>query len=247
MPFSLCIDWGNTNIKIGIFEDRVLRKTVTTHNDSATNEITLLIGNYQPQRAILCSVVDENKEVLKLLNEKIGKVINMDGFTPVPINNAYTTPETLGPDRLAMVTAAHHLYPGVNNLVVCAGTCVTYNMVQKTRTFRGGAITPGLHMRLQAMHTFTAKLPEVDVEGDLLLLGYDTDTCMRSGAVHGMAAEIDGMVAAYETGFPDFNAILTGGDAPFFVDKLKCKIFADPDILLKCLNIISDYNASRFG
>ncbi len=92
------------------------------------------------------------------------------------------------------------------------------------------------------MHTLTDKLPEVKVEGDLALLGYDTDTCMRSGAVYGMAAEIDGMIKEYETQYPDFNAILTGGDAPFFAAKIKSKIFADPDLLLKGLNLILNHN-----
>jgi type III pantothenate kinase len=73
-------------------------------------------------------------------------------------------------------------------------------------------------------------------------LGYDTETCMRSGAIFGMAAEIDGMVAEYQKQYPDFNAILTGGDAPFFAAKLKSKIFADPDLLLRGLNLILNYN-----
>jgi len=99
-------------------------------------------------------------------------------------------------------------------------------------------------MRLKAMSTFTDKLPEVGVNGDLVLLGYDTETCMRSGAVIGTAAEIDGMIQNYEAQYPDFNAILTGGDAPYFATKVKSKIFADPDLLLKGLNQILNYNVS---
>lgn len=98
-------------------------------------------------------------------------------------------------------------------------------------------------MRLQAMHHFTSKLPDVKPEGDLLLLGYDTETCMRSGAVFGMAAEIDGIVSEYAAQYPDFNAVLTGGDVPFFDGKLKSKIFADPNLLMKGLNIILKHNA----
>jgi type III pantothenate kinase len=98
-------------------------------------------------------------------------------------------------------------------------------------------------MRLKAMNTFTSKLPQITtLEDEPLLLGYDTDTCLQSGVVNGMAAEIDGMIRAYEERYPDFNAILTGGDAPYFVAKLKSKIFADPDLLLKGLNLILNHN-----
>jgi len=71
------------------------------------------------------------------------------------------------------------------------------------------------------MHTLTDKLPDVTPDGDVVLLGYDTETGMRSGAVNGMVAEIDGMIAEYERQYPDFNAILTGGDAPFFAARIK--------------------------
>ncbi|MBC7553571.1 MAG: type III pantothenate kinase [Taibaiella sp.] len=240
---NLCIDWGNTNVKAAIFNNDVLQKSIHVSEENSLKQIAGLIDTYKPAKAILCSVVNENNDELTfLLKERVASFIKLDGFTRVPINNAYGTPETLGPDRLALVTAAYILHPGKNNLVVCAGTCLTYNFIQKSKTFRGGAIAPGMNMRLRAMHEFTGRLPEVSADGDLLLLGYDTETGMRSGAVNGMAAEIDGMIREYENNYADFNAILTGGDGAFFADKIKSKIFADPDLLLKGLNIIANYN-----
>lgn len=247
MATTLCIDWGNTNIKAAIFEDSTLKKLSNIRDDKALEDVSHLLEAYKPERGILCSVVKHADEINVLLKEKVSKFIAVDGHTATPINNAYASPETLGADRLALVVAAHHIYPGTNNLVICLGTCTTYNLVQKSRTFRGGAISPGLKMRLRAMHEFTDKLPEVAVDGDVMFLGYDTETCMQAGAVYGMAAEIDSMIMAYEAAYPEFNAILTGGDAAFFADKLKSKIFADPDLLLKGLNIISNHNASMYG
>ena len=244
MSINLCIDWGNTNVKAAIFDNDTLKKSFVFPGEHALEQVTHIMDTYNPAKAILCSVAAHGDEFVFMLKERIKSLVVLSGHTRVPINNAYGTPESLGADRLALVTAAHALKPGQNNLVVCVGTCATYNMVQKNRTFRGGAISPGLNMRIRAMHEFTEKLPQIDLDGDLLLLGYDTDTCMRSGAVYGMAAEIDGMIAAYEAQYPDFNAILTGGDAPFFADKLKSKIFADPDLLVKGLNIILNYNVS---
>jgi type III pantothenate kinase len=100
-------------------------------------------------------------------------------------------------------------------------------------------------MRLRAMHEWTDKLPQVEAEGEVLLLGYDTATCMRSGAIYGMASEIDGMVNAFAAQYPDFNAVLTGGDAALLGNKLKSKIFADPDLLMKGLNLILKHNVPQ--
>jgi len=244
MSLNLCVDWGNTSVKAAIFDNDVLQKQFAFSPGAALEKVSSMMEAFQPVKAILCSVVHHDDELHHLMKSKIKSTIRLDAYTRTPINNAYLSPENLGPDRLALVVAAHMQHPTKHNLVISLGTCATYNLVQKNKTFRGGAITPGLHMRLKAMHTLTDKLPDVGLEGDLALLGYDTETCMRSGAVFGLAAEIDGMIQAYETQYPDFNAILTGGDAPYFATKIKSKIFADPDLLLKGLNLILNYNVA---
>jgi type III pantothenate kinase len=244
MSINLCIDWGNTNVKAAIFDNDAIHKQLSFSDESALEKVSTLIETYKPAKAVMCSVVRHDDELMHMIKSHIRSAMKVDGYTRTPINNAYLSPDTLGPDRLALAVGAHMQYPAKNNLVICAGTCITYNLVQKNKTFRGGAISPGLHMRIKAMHGFTDGLPEIAVNGDLMLLGYDTETCMRSGAVLGTAAEIDGMIQNFESQYPDFNAILTGGDAPLFASKIKSKIFADPDLLLKGLNQILNYNVS---
>jgi type III pantothenate kinase len=244
MSVNLCIDWGNTTVKAAIFDNDSLTKQLVFSDDAALEKVSSLLDTYKPVKAILCSVVQHDDEVEQLVKSKIKSTLKLDGYTRTPINNAYLSPESLGPDRLALAVGAHGQFSDKTNLVIGIGTCITYNLVQKNKTFRGGAISPGLHMRIKAMSTFTDKLPEIKAEGDLILLGYDTETCLRSGAVLGMAAEIDGMIRNYEAQYPDFNAILTGGDAPYFASKIKSKIFADPDLLLKGLNLILNYNVA---
>jgi type III pantothenate kinase len=244
MSINLCIDWGNTNVKAAIFENDKLVKQSMFGADASLEKVTDIMDTYKPVKAILCSVVHHDNELADLVKGKIRTMVKLDGHTRTPINNAYLSADTLGADRLALVNGAFGAFPDKNNLVISAGTCVTYNLMQKNKTFRGGAISPGLHMRFTAMSTLTDKLPEVSPEGDLILLGYDTETCMRSGAVFGLVAEIEGMINAYSAQFADFNAILTGGDAAFLASKLKSKIFADPDLLLKGLNLILNYNVA---
>ncbi len=243
MANNLCIDWGNSQVKAAIFDekDNIVHKQQFSALE-ADHVIDNLIETYQPAGGILCSVADYPSALEDTLRARIGKLIVLDNNTPLPVMNAYHTPETLGMDRLALVVGANARFPDKNNLVICLGTCITYNLVQKTKIFRGGSISPGLHMRLQSMHEHTDRLPLVPVEGELLLLGYDTHTSMRSGAIFGMAAEIDGMIRLYSAQYPDFNAVLTGGDAALFEDKLKSVIFADPELSLKGLNLILKYN-----
>lgn len=245
MATILCIDWGNSRVKAAIFNQDTIAETKQCSEAEAASTIAQLIQSHQPHGAILCSVSRQSAEVEQMVRSQVASFINLDSNTPLPIMNAYSSPDTLGADRVAIAVGAQAQYPTNNVLAISVGTCITYNFVHKNRAFRGGAISPGLHMRLRAMNQFTDRLPEVNVDGELLLLGYDTETSMRSGAVNGMAAEIDGMVAAFAAQYPDFNAVLTGGDAPFFANKLKSKIFADPDLLLKGLNLILKYNVPQ--
>lgn len=244
MALNICIDWGNTQVKASLFEKGVMQSSFVYPAHDAHMRIIDLMEEHKPEYAIISSVSGKSSETEEMIHGKVKRMVKMDDRTPLPVMNAYSS-DTVGADRLAMAVGAHHEYPGKNNLVVCLGTCITYNFIQNTRTFRGGAISPGLHMRLRSMHEFTDKLPEVGLDGETLLLGYDTETCMRSGAVFGIVSEIDGMVAAFKAQYPDFNAVLTGGDMPYFEGKLKSEIFADPDIIMKGLNIILKHNVPQ--
>lgn len=244
MSVNLCIDWGNTQVKAGLFEAGALTASFTYPSYDALIRLVDLVDEYKPAYAILCSVSNKSTELENMLTTKVKKLVIMTDKTPLPIMNAYSS-DTAGADRLAMAVGAHNEYAGKNNLVVCLGTCITYNFIQNNRTFRGGAISPGLQMRLKAMHEFADRLPEVSLDGETLLLGYDTETCMRSGAVFGIMSEVDGMVNEFKSKYTDFNAVLTGGDMAYFAGKLKCEIFADPDIILKGLNIILKHNVPQ--
>lgn len=240
---TLCVDWGNTRIKAAVFnEENKILDSVHFSAPQAEESLSRLIKEYHLKAGILCSVTSDSATTAFFLKEKLSEFINLDQNVRLPIMNAYSTPETLGSDRLAIAVGAQDAYPGKNVLAVGIGTCITYNFVQKNKAFRGGAISPGLQMRLRSMHEWTDRLPEVSPEGEVLLLGYDTPTSMRSGAIYGMASEIDGMVAAFAEQYEDFNAVLTGGDTALFANKLKSRIFADSELLFRGLNLILKYN-----
>jgi type III pantothenate kinase len=239
LPVSLCLDFGNTNLKAALFLGDKMTDTIIFTQEEAIFTIGKIIEMHKPQRAILSSNIVHSKEIDVLL-EANTKFILLNSKTRLPFLNAYGSPETLGNDRLALVAALSKLHPKEDSIVISIGTCITYNFLAKNNAFRGGAISPGVELRLKAMHQFTDKLPLVEREGHLSVLGYDTDTSIRSGAINGIAAEIDGMIARFETQYGRINAVLTGGDSPFFESRLKNKIFADTNFLFKGLYAILD-------
>src|SRR6185369_15102878 len=103
MSLNLCIDWGNTNVKAAIFADNKLQKQLLFSEDAALEHVSSMLESYKPEKAILCSVVQNSSEVAKLLQSKMTRAVILTGHTNVAINNAYLSPETLGPDRLALV------------------------------------------------------------------------------------------------------------------------------------------------
>ena len=140
------------------------------------------------------------------------------------------------------MAAACAEFPGKNNLIIGIGTCITYNFINSQLQFLGGAISPGMDMRFKAMHDYTAKLPLVSSDRNLPLIGYDTKTNLQSGVIFGITNEINGFIEKYEEKFGNFNAVLTGGDAPYFASQLKNKIFADIYFLYKGLYALSELN-----
>ena len=68
---------------------------------------------------------------------------------------------------------------------------------------------------------------------------------IRQGVMNGIAFEIEGYIARL---FPEIDAlsiIFTGGDAKFFVKRIKNTIFAHCDLVFLGLNRILEYNASE--
>lgn len=236
-PVSLCIDFGNTNLKATIFHgDRLSQKFIFTESDAITT-LQKIISLHNPQKAILSSVIKHSKSIDNFLQENT-KLTILSNSTKLPFLNAYGTPETLGNDRLALVAALSKQFPGEDSLAISIGTCVTYSLLAKNNAFRGGAISPGVELRLRSLHEYTDKLPLVSREGHISILGYDTETAIRSGVINGMVAEIEGMIQFYESQYGRINAVLTGGDAPFFESRMKKKIFADTNFLFKGLYAI---------
>lgn len=240
MPTTVCFDFGNTRMKCAVFEKKELKNILVLENDSEKT-IQHVMDTYHPEKSLLSSVIDHNPAIESILSANT-KFHKLDHHSKIPVTTPVGKPETIGADRLGLVVAAADLFPGKNNLVIGLGTAITYNFINKYNEFLGGGISPGMEMRFKSLEAFTAMLPLVKKDWNFPLVGYDTRTNILSGVMLGMAKEIDGIIDTYAEKYGNFNALLTGGDAPFFVYHLKNMIFADPNLIYKGLYVISELN-----
>lgn len=228
---NVVVDYGNSSAKVAIFNEHELNEK---HTFVRADDLRNFLSASPAENFIISSVKEEAETVSQWSNAK-NKFI-LSHTLPLPIDIVYATPQTLGVDRIAASCGAVQLFPGKNTLVIDAGTCITYDFTDSSRQYYGGSISPGLKMRFQAVHTFTARLPLVNPAENPELIGSTTETSIQSGIVNGTLAEIDGIIGRYKEKYADLQVILCGGDGPFFENKLKASIFASPDLVLIGLN-----------
>ena len=136
---------------------------------------------------------------------------------------------------MAADIGARSMMPEHTLLIIDAGTCLTFDVIGRDGTILGGAISPGINLRLKAMHEHTAALPLLDAEGEHPILGYDTPTSMRSGAINGIRWEIEGYIRTMQKMYPDLHVFMTGGDDMEFPEDLQHIITREPLLVQKGL------------
>lgn len=245
---NVAIDWGNSSLKVGWFLDDQL---VRTGQFVAVSDLSVALAEHPAQ----CGIVSSTSRPAEVLQRELSGLgietwVFLNGQTPVPMGNKYDTPHTLGADRVAAAVGAMQLYPDEDCLILDLGTCITADWLSRAGVFEGGTISPGLRLRLRAMHEFTARLPLLEVDGNNAidwprLDARNTREAMLSGALNGMRLELDGIVAEYRQQRPGGRVLLCGGDGPLFESRLKPPIFAVPPLVLWGLNRILHYNVKE--
>lgn len=225
------IDIGNTRVKVALFDQSGIAQQWTLPTVDIAMGLVPSLVPYRLGRAIVSNVGARTTEWLTALQEFVSVHV-LSYRSRLPFETRYTTPQTLGLDRIAAVAAVAIDYPDRNCLVIDAGTCITYDILTKDRIHLGGNIAPGADMRLRAMHDYTAALPRVKRQRNVADYGYSTDSALLAGAWGGALAEIEGFIARYEAQLGTLDVVMTGGDAAYFAPHLKKRIFARPDLVL---------------
>lgn len=237
---NLAIDIGNSRIKWARFEGRsVIGSGMTPQAD--LEALGQLIRFHSEDDLAISSVVHLEPEFISIC--KSHDALLIDASTPIPLKNNYSTPKTLGVDRLCAAIGAKSLFPNHPVLSVDIGTCVKYEFISEDGAYEGGNISPGMQMRFAALNNYTAKLPMLDPQKLEGPIGHSTNEALRLGVQQGMLFEIRTMIDTMRALHPRLKTVGTGGDLPFFVNELNSHIFADLLLVLRGINEIYLHNS----
>lgn len=239
---NLVIDIGNTRTKVAVFINNELVYNFPTNQLSESDIQNLKLQYPDIDKVIVSSVQHTNDELLNKFELHFGYLLHLDHLTPLPIQNLYETPNTLGKDRIAAAVGGNHLYPNTNLLIIDAGTAITYDFVNEKNQYLGGFITPGLNMRFKALHHFTKKLPLLSTTTPQNLEGKNTQESIIGGIQYGLEGELYRIIDHFSKNADKISIILTGGDKNYFEKLLKSYKFVSLEITLLGLNIILNFN-----
>ena len=242
IPMLLTIDVGNTRIKAAVFEQNILVELFVFTHETLKTETEHILNTFPKIKKLVVASVGKIEKELFLSLENIVEIHFITHESKFPFTNLYSTPTTLGIDRMVLAAGAVLQFPNQNRLVIDTGTCITYDFVDENDNYLGGAISPGLRLRYEALHQQTAKLPLLTKKYPDSFIGNSTQESIHSGVINGVVLEIDGFIELYKTQYPKFIIILTGGDTEFLAMRLKNTIFANSNFLLESLNQTFQYN-----
>ena len=241
----LVVDIGNTQIKLGIFEDEKLiyETSFITFEDFQSN--AHLLNTYSVHSAAISSVVPA---VTDLMMKEIKNLYAVRAFT-VTHNNCgikfnVEKPETIGADRLCNIAAAIQNY-ATPIIIVDFGTANTYDVIDVNKTFMGGAISPGIETSAQYLIEKAALLDKTKFDFPDKAIGKTTETNIQSGIMFGAIDQINGMINRIkeETQNKNYSIILTGGFGKLLSPKLNITHTLDERLTLKGLLYIHNLNA----
>lgn len=253
----LAIDMGNTNIVLGgidehktYFVERITTNSSKTDLEYAVNVKDILeIYNIHPgqiEGAILSSVVPPlNSTILQAVEKILGKRPLLVGSgMKTGLNIIMDNPKTVGSDMIVDAVAAIHEYPKPI-VVIDMGTATTMSVLDREGTYIGGAIIPGLRLSMDALSAQAAQLPFIDLrEPPARLIGTNTVDCMRSGAILGCAAMLDGLAGRVEEELGEpVTVVATGGLMGTVLPYCRRTVHYEEDLLLTGLLRLYQRNA----
>jgi type III pantothenate kinase len=242
LTMLLAIDVGNTRIKAAVFEASTLLEVLAFTKEELQQKVTIILLKHPKiNDIVVASVGNTSHSDFNFLKNK-ATIHLISHESKFPFKNLYATPTTLGIDRMVLATGATQKFPNQNRLIIDAGTCITYDFVDDKNQYHGGAISPGIRLRYEALNQFTSKLPLLTKSYPDNFIGNSTSESIHTGVIMGTIMEIDGFIEEYKSQYAKFIIILTGGDAEFLAKRLKNTIFAHSNFLLESLNQTFQYN-----
>lgn len=251
----LVFDVGNTNIVLGVYENRELTQhwRVSTDKSRTADEYAVVIKNLfdfgglnfsDIEAVVISSVVPPVMPTLESLTRKYfgvePLVIGPGVKTGMPI--IYDNPREVGADRIVNAVAGYHKYGGPL-IIVDFGTATTFCAISQRGEYLGGAIAPGIGISTEALFQRASKLPRVELVKPKRVIAKNTITGMQSGIYYGFVGQVDGIVRRMKEELgEEAKVIATGGLARFINDESKEIHVVDPFLTLEGLLLIYDRN-----
>jgi type III pantothenate kinase len=247
----LAIDLGNTNTVFGVYdgEHLVMHWRLSTQKDRTVDEYGILLRNLfslekidakKIRKVIIASVVPPLDPIL---NEMVQSYFSVKPIF-VTYENAgipvlYEDPREVGADRIVNAVAAIRKY-GKPAIVVDFGTATTFDAITPAGEYRGGLIAPGIVISAQALYEHAAKLPRIDIQKPVKLIGTSAITSMQSGLFYGYVALVDGIVTRMKQELgASARVIGTGGQAPMISQETTLIETVDPNLTLDGLQLLA--------
>lgn len=244
----LTIDVGNTQTTIGLFAkdgtNLIGWRMPTLHSDTSDSLRSRLHGYFamdgfafdEVEDACVASVVPVlTRAWLRCFQRMLGHdplLVGPGASCGMPLD--LQNPKKVGADRIANAVAAIKSY-GSPVIVVDFGTATNIDVVDRTGTYRGGTIAPGLMLSAEALFARAAKLSSVPIAAPEHALGDSTESALQSGLVIGAAAQAEGLVARIkaELDIEDATVVGTGGLARTVSVATDLFDVVDPDLTLR--------------
>ena len=192
-------------------------------------------GAPELSRIVLSSSKTSITEIVYGILRGFGKTDLVHYHAALPVSFRYTNPSGLGADRIADLLYGNSAYPGLNLIIIDAGTAITINVMKK-QEFMGGAILPGVETQLKSLYTSTDALPMVNIRDSapIPVLGNGTTTCINAGVVHGIAGSLNHLVHCYKRIISGENITIlaTGGSWPILSNLVAFDSITIPDLTL---------------
>ena len=254
-PVLLVVDVGNTQTHLGVFRDDELVHDwrFATVLDSTADELGARLRSLLALReldfvdidaSILSSTVPGLRpEWAAMADRYLGHAMPIVGpglRTGMPIR--MDNPREVGADRLVNAIAAYERLGGPC-VIVDFGTAITYDIVGAAGEYVGGIIAPGVEISMEALTSRAAAIPKIDLTPPRALIGKSTVEAIRSGVIHGFAAQVDGILARLRDELGEETAaIATGGLAGAIVPFCELIDEVDPLLTLTGLRLIHERN-----
>ncbi len=251
----LAIDVGNTNIVLGGIMDnqQVFSARLASDRNKTADQYALDIQGILTMHKVRVEAIEGGilSSVVPYLQTVIPNAVKLlTGIDLLVVGPGIKTglsirmdnPASVGSDLIVAAVAARAKYKAPI-AIVDMGTATTLSVVAKNGNYIGGMIIPGLWTSMNALSAHAAQLPYIDLNGPAKLLGTNTVDCMRSGALIGTAAMLDGLIDRLEEELGEsVSPVLTGGVSPLIVPYCHHSFHLEPDILIDGLRILYGKN-----